>query len=345
MKIIWGDKYMSVLITGGLGYIGSHTSIELIETGYDVIIIDNLNNSSIDMIDRIEYLTGKKITAYFIDLLDSKSLHDVFQKHHIESVIHFAGYKSANESVTQPLKYYFNNVAGTINLCDIMRKYDVYNLIFSSSAAVYGAAEKLPLTEDAATNPLHPYGRTKLMCEEILKDVAASNSKWKIVLLRYFNPVGAHPSGRIGENPDGIPNNLMPYITRVAKGNLDHLNIYGADYPTKDGTGIRDYIHVTDLACGHTAALLHIHQIDGIDVFNLGTGRAYSVYEVIKTFEDTSGVIIPYKVTGKRPGDVAVSFADPSKANKRLAWYARKELVEMCVDAWRWESKSQLIRT
>ncbi|MFD1362332.1 UDP-glucose 4-epimerase GalE [Lentibacillus salinarum] len=332
---------MSILVTGGAGYIGSHTTVELLEQGYDVIVVD-MNNSSEDVINRIEKITGKSVTFFTIDLLDKEALEVVFENHSIDAVIHFAGFKAVGESVEKPLKYYQNNLLSTLNLCEVMDQYGVQNLIFSSSATVYGIPEKLPLTEDCSTNALNPYGRTKLMIEEILTDLSRANDKWKIANLRYFNPVGAHPSGLIGENPNGIPNNLMPYITKVAVGELDSLNVFGGDYPTGDGTGVRDYIHVVDLAKGHLKALEHIHFCDGVESFNLGTGRGYSVLEVVQSFEKASGVTIPYEIVERRPGDTATCYADPTKAHKQLCWKSEKDLNDMCKDAWKWESRKRV---
>lgn len=281
------------------------------------------------------------IISYAIDLLDEKALDQVFKRHAIEAVIHFAGFKAVGESVELPLKYYSNNLLSTLNLCKVMEKYKVHHLIFSSSATVYGIPKTLPITENDPLSTLNPYGRTKLMIEEILEDLVRSNEKWKIASLRYFNPVGAHPSGEIGEKPNGIPNNLMPYITQVANGQLKELSVYGGDYPTKDGTGVRDYIHVVDLAKGHLSALEKIDLIDGIDHFNLGTGRGYSVLEVIQTFEKVSEKEVPYKIVERRLGDAAECYADPTKAFNMLEWKAEKDLCAMCKDAWTWERKSK----
>lgn len=327
---------MAILVTGGAGYIGSHTAVELLKKNYDVILVDDFSNSSIDTISRMEKLTNKNIHFYNISLQDKLALEQVFVKHDINSIVHFAGYKSVNESVQNPLKYYTNNIISTLNLCELMDNYNVCKLIFSSSATVYGIQESLPITECSPTSVLNPYGRTKLMIEEILTDLAISNNKWKIVCLRYFNPVGAHPSGLIGEKPNETPNNLMPYIIQVAIGKLKELEIFGQDYPTIDGTGVRDYIHVVDLAIGHLKALSYIDYINGIDFFNLGTGKGYSVLEVIKTFEEANGTKIPYKFTDRRLGDVAISYADPTKALEKLNWKAKKDLLDMCKDAWRW---------
>lgn len=328
---------MSILITGGAGYIGSHTAIELIEENYDVIVVDNLCNSSIDSIHRIETITNKKVTFYKVDLLDKIKLKNVFKKHEINAVIHFAGYKAVEESVLEPLRYYENNIAGTINLCETMKEHNVNQLIFSSSATVYGFPEKFPITEESPTEAINPYGYTKLVCEDLIKDLSNSNPELKSTILRYFNPVGAHPSGRIGERPNGIPNNLMPYINQVATGELEYLKVYGDDYPTKDGTGIRDYIHVVDLAKGHIAALKNIQKVTGVEVFNLGTGIGYSVLEVINAFEKVTEKRITYKIVDKRTGDVAISFADTTKANKMLNWKAEKDLEDMCRDSFHWQ--------
>lgn len=332
---------MSILVTGGAGYIGSHTVVELLEKDYDVIVIDNLSNSSEEVVSRIELITNRSVTTYFFDLLEREKLEEVFRKHHIEAVIHFAGFKAVGESVEYPLKYYENNLLSTINLCQAMDKYQVYKMIFSSSATVYGVPEKLPITEDCTLNALNPYGKTKQMTEEMLMDLAYSNANWRIALLRYFNPVGAHPSGLIGENPKGIPDNLMPYITQVASGRLQALNVFGGDYPTKDGTGVRDYIHVVDLALGHIKALERIDQLDNVDVFNLGTGKGYSVLEIIKAFEKISGRKVAYNIVERREGDVATCFANSEKALKKLDWKTKYNLDDMCRDAWHWEkSKS-----
>jgi len=328
---------MEILVTGGIGYIGSHTVVELLEANYDVVIVDNLTNSSSEIIKRIRKITGKDIAFYNVNLLNKDSLSHVFNQHSIKSVIHFAGYKSVGESVNLPLKYYKNNLMGTINLCEVMRENDVYNLIFSSSATVYGTPERLPLDENCKTEALNPYGRTKLMSEEILLDLTQSNSRWKVALLRYFNPVGAHESGLIGENPNGTPNNLMPYISKVATGELRKLKVFGGDYPTEDGTGVRDYIHVVDLAKGHLKALEKIKHLNGAEIFNLGSGRGYSVLQIIKTFEKVTGVKIPFEIVERRPGDVAICYANPKKSNKTLGWAAEKELDEMCRDAFEWQ--------
>jgi len=331
---------MAILLTGGTGYIGSHTAVELLNKNYEVIIVDNLSNSSEDVINDIQEITGKRPTLYIVDLLEKDKLRTVFNKHNIQSVIHFAGLKAVGESAQIPLNYYMNNVTTTLILCEVMEEFNVHKLVFSSSATVYGIPDKLPITEEATTTALNPYGRTKLMCEKILLDIANSNEKWKIAMLRYFNPVGAHESGLIGEKPIGIPNNLMPYVTKVAIGELESLNIYGNDYPTSDGTGIRDYIHVSDLARGHISALNHINKIDSVDIFNLGTGQGYSVLEVVNEIEKVTGKNIAYEIKDRRVGDAAKSYADPSKANTILNWEAEKGLSEICEDIWNFVEKS-----
>lgn len=331
---------MAILVTGGAGYIGSHTCFELLQAGYQVIVIDNYSNSRPKSLQRVMELTGQRIQIYSIDLLDETGLETVFYENHIEAVIHFAGLKAVGESVAFPLSYYQTNIIGTISLCEMMRKYHVKNLVFSSSATVYGKPEQVPIKEDASLSAMNPYGRTKLMIEQILKDLYQSDASWSIALLRYFNPIGAHPSGKIGENPKGIPNNLMPYITQVAIGIRDELLIFGNDYPTHDGTGIRDYIHVVDLARGHVKALEKVLNTTGIEAYNLGTGEGYSVLELIAAFEAASGKRIPYKIVNRRPGDVAVSLADVSKAKRELNWIATKGIQEMCVDAWNWQTKN-----
>lgn len=328
---------MAILVTGGTGYIGSHTCVELLDAGYDVVVLDNLVNSKRTVIDRIEEITGKKVPFAAANLLHRDAVRRVFAEYPIDGVIHFAGLKAVGESVRQPLRYYHNNVTGTLVLCDVMQEFGVRRLVFSSSATVYGAQDKVPFVEDMPKQPVNPYGRTKAMIEDILTDLARADDRWSIALLRYFNPVGAHPSGRMGEDPNGIPNNLMPYITQVAIGKLKELSVFGGDYPTKDGTGVRDYIHVMDLAAGHVKALEWTAQHQGADAFNLGTGVGYSVLEVIQAFEKASGVKIPYRITERRPGDVAVSYADPTKAARVLGWRATRGLEEMCADAWRWQ--------
>jgi len=329
---------MSILVTGGAGYIGSHACVELLNEGYDIVVLDNLSNSKIASLDRIKEITGRDFTFYEVDLLDREGVQTVFRENKIEAVIHFAGLKAVGESVSIPLHYYHNNITGTLVLCDVMEEFGVYNMVFSSSATVYGTQEQVPLTEELPLQATNPYGRTKLMIEEILRDLYNSNSKWSIALLRYFNPIGAHPSGLIGEDPNGIPNNLVPYITQVAVGKLPELKVFGNDYATIDGTGVRDYIHVVDLAIGHLKALNKVLSGTGVHAYNLGTGSGYSVMEMIKAFEEVAGREIRYQVTNRRPGDIGVSYADPTKAKEELNWVAGKGLLEMCVDSWRWQS-------
>ncbi|TKH21911.1 UDP-glucose 4-epimerase GalE [Bacillus wiedmannii] len=328
---------MAILITGGAGYIGSHTCIELLSNNYKIIVVDNLSNSSIESLNRVKEITGKQFEFYKESVLNREKMNEIFLKNNIEAVIHFAGFKAVGESTTIPLTYYYNNIISTIVLCDVMQKHHVKKFIFSSSATVYGIPKTSPITEEFPLSVTNPYGQTKLMIEQIMRDVAKADDEWSIALLRYFNPFGAHKSGRIGEDPNGIPNNLMPYVTQVAVGKLKELNIFGNDYPTKDGTGVRDYIHVVDLAKGHVKALEKVLETKGIEAYNLGTGKGYSVLEMIKAFEEVSGKKIPYKVIGRRPGDVAVCFADVSKAKRELGWEAEYGLEEMCVDSWRWQ--------
>lgn len=333
---------MTILVTGGAGYIGSHTCVELLQNGHQVVVVDNLYNSKEESLKRVQRITGKNLEFYQVDLLDKIQLDAVFQKHPIDAVIHFGALKAVGESVQQPLRYYHNNLTGTINLCEVMSRHGVKNLVFSSSATVYGNAEP-PLKEDAPRNIqsiTNPYGRSKLITEEILRDLYISDITWNIILLRYFNPVGAHKSGLIGEDPSGIPNNLMPYVAQVAVGKLKELTVHGNNYPTPDGTGIRDYIHVVDLAIGHGKALNKLEEQPGVVAYNLGTGRGYSVFEVIKAFEKASGRKIAYKVGPRREGDLPTSFADPTKAQKELDWRATRGLDEMCEDAWRWQSQN-----
>ena len=329
--------HMSILITGGAGYIGSHTCVELLNTGYDVVVVDNYINSKPESLKRIKEITGKSLKFYNVDILNKEKLEEVFKENKIEAVIHFAGLKAVGESVEFPISYYHNNITGTLILCEIMKKHNVKKIVFSSSATVYGMNNKSPLTEDLPLSATNPYGWTKLMIEQILKDIYVSDKEWSVSLLRYFNPIGAHESGKIGEDPNGIPNNLMPYITQVAIGKIDKLNIFGNDYNTHDGTGVRDYIHVVDLAKGHLKALDKILDTNGINVYNLGTGIGYSVLDLVKSFERVTGVRIPYKITNRRPGDIAICYADPSKAYKELGWKAEKNLEDMCRDAWRWQ--------
>ena len=328
---------MAILVTGGAGYIGSHTCVELLKAGYEVIVIDNLVNSKEESITRIREITGKPLTFYKADLLDKQAINEIFKSKSIEAVMHFAGFKAVGESISFPLRYYHNNIAGTLTLLEIMQIHGVKKIVFSSSATVYGNPHTVPITEDFPLSTTNPYGQTKLIIEQILSDLYYSEPDWNIAILRYFNPIGAHPSGKIGEDPNGIPNNLVPYITQVAIGKLRVLNIFGSDYETPDGTGVRDYIHVVDLAAGHIKALQKLNENPGNVVYNLGTGKGYSVLEIINTFSKVTGKEIPYRFVERRPGDVAVSYADPSKANNELSWSAKYGLEEMCTDAWRWQ--------
>jgi len=331
---------MKVLVTGGAGYIGSHTCLELLQAGYEVVVVDNLCNSKVESLKRVQRIAGRSLSFCRVDLLDKAALDSVFRTHHIEAVLHFAGLKAVGESVQIPLRYYHNNVTGTLILCEVMKEFGVKTMVFSSSATVYGNPLEVPITEDFPVSPTNPYGRTKLMIEEILRDLHAADSGWQVALLRYFNPVGAHESGQIGEDPNGIPNNLFPFIAQVAVGKLKELQVFGNDYPTPDGTGVRDYIHVTDLARGHLRALEKLRTQPGLVTYNLGTGRGYSVLEAIAAFSRAAGTPIPHEIVGRRPGDVAVSYADPSLARRELSWQADKGLAEMCADAWRWQSKN-----
>ncbi|MBO6004756.1 MAG: UDP-glucose 4-epimerase GalE [Verrucomicrobia bacterium] len=327
-----------ILLTGGAGYIGSHTAVELLEAGYEVICVDNCYNSSPDALKRVEKITGKTVKFYQDDILDADAMHRIFAENKIDAVIHFAGLKAVGESVSIPLKYYHNNISGTVVLCEAMQKAGVKRIVFSSSATVYGLPKSLPIREDFPLSATNPYGRTKLMIEEILRDLAVSDPEWSISILRYFNPVGAHKSGQIGESPRGIPNNLMPYIAQVATGKLTKLRVFGNDYPTPDGTGVRDYIHVTDLALGHLAALKRALTKTGVDVYNLGTGNGYSVLQLLKAFEKAANKTIPYEIVERRPGDIAACYADASKAKAELGWQATRGVDEMCEDVWRWQS-------
>jgi len=331
---------MKILVTGGAGYIASHTNLELLEAGYDVVAVDNLSNSSSESIKRVEKLTGKKIKFYENDILDKEALTTIFGQEKIDAVIHFAGLKAVGESCKIPLQYYKNNVAGTVNLLEVMDKFNVKNLVFSSSATVYGDPKTVPITEDFPLSATNPYGRTKLMIEEILRDLYAADKEWNIAILRYFNPIGAHESGEIGEDPNGIPNNLVPYIAKVALGVLDKIYVFGNDYDTPDGTGIRDYIHVVDLALGHLKAIEKLTEKPGLVTYNLGTGRGYSVLEVIHNYEKACGKKLPYVITDRRPGDIAVSYADPTKANKELGWKAERDIEQMCRDSYNWQIKN-----
>lgn len=331
---------MAILVSGGMGYIGSHTTIELLNEGNKVIIVDNLYNSNIMVKDKIKEITGKEPKFYKIDLLNEDDVEVVFKENNIDAVIHFAALKAVGESVSMPLEYYNNNLTSTLVLLKLMKKYDVKNFVFSSSATVYGESEIIPIPENAPLSATNPYGRTKLMVEDILRDLYKADNSFNIAILRYFNPVGAHKSGLIGEDPKGIPNNLMPYITKVAVGELKELNIFGDDYDTVDGTGVRDYIHVVDLAKGHLKALEKLNENPGLVTYNLGTGKGYSVLELVKAFSEASGVEIPYKIVGRRPGDIATCYANPSKANRELNWVAEKGIKEICEDSWRWQSKN-----
>jgi UDP-glucose 4-epimerase len=331
---------MKIFVTGGAGYIGSHTCVELLNAGYEVIVADNLSNSKEEALKRVRELTGKDLVFHRVDLLDRTGLEEIFSTQKIEAVIHFAGLKAVGESVSVPLRYYENNVSGTVILCQVMQKYGVKNIVFSSSATVYGDPQRVPVLEDFPLSATNPYGRSKLMIEEILGDLYRSDPEWNIALLRYFNPVGAHPSGRIGEDPNGIPNNLVPYITQVAVGKLPYLKVFGNDYSTPDGTGVRDYIHVVDLARGHIQAVKKLENRIGIEAYNLGTGQGYSVLEVLHAFEKASGKTLPYEIAPRRPGDIAVTYADPGKAEQALGWKAELGIEEMCADAWRWQSSN-----
>lgn len=331
---------MNVLITGGAGYIGSHTCIELLNSGYGIVVMDNYSNSSPDVIGKIEAISGKTFPVYECDMLDYDGFEKIFKENKIDAVIHFAGLKAVGESVQKPLEYYHNNLTGTINLLNLMKKYGVRRFVFSSSATVYGMHNTAPFTEDMPLSTTNPYGTTKLMIEQILTDICHAEKDWKVALLRYFNPIGAHQSGLIGENPNGIPNNLMPYIMKVAIGKLPQLSVYGDDYPTPDGTGVRDYIHVCDLAVGHVKALEHIDSLEGARAFNLGTGKGSSVLDVVHAFERASGVKVPYKVTPRRAGDIATCYADCSRAKKELGWEAKYTLDDMCRDSWNFIKKN-----
>lgn len=330
----------TILVTGGAGYIGTHTVLQLLENDYDVIVLDNLSNSRREALDRVETLTGKSVTFYLGDLLDRERLEQIFLAHTIDAVIHFAGLKAVGESVSEPLRYYENNVVGTTVLLDVMDAFDVKRIVFSSSATVYGMPERTPIDESFPLSATNPYGRTKLMIEDILRDLAVADPSWSIALLRYFNPIGAHESGQIGEDPFDVPNNLMPYITQVAVGRLNELSVFGDDYDTSDGTGVRDYIHVVDLAEGHLKALDYVMDHTGAEAFNLGTGTGYSVLDLVKAFEAESGKAVPYKVASRRPGDIAVCFADPSKSKRVLGWEAKHDIRAMCRDAWNWQASN-----
>ncbi|GAA5172479.1 UDP-glucose 4-epimerase GalE [Viridibacterium curvum] len=328
-----------ILVTGGAGYIGSHTCVELLAAGHDVVVVDNLSNSKAESLRRVEEIAGRKLTAFHqIDLREREALAEVFRAHKIDAVIHFAALKAVGESVAQPLRYYDNNIAGTVALAEVMAAAGVKTLVFSSSATVYGDPASVPIREDFPTGPTNPYGRTKWMMEYVLSDLAAADKEWSIGLLRYFNPVGAHASGRIGEDPNGIPNNLMPFVTQVAVGKREKLSVFGGDYPTVDGTGVRDYIHVVDLAVGHVKAIERLAKSRGVLTVNLGTGCGYSVLQVVKAFEKASGRPVPYQIVDRRAGDIAECWADPAAAERELGWRATRGIDEMCADSWRWQS-------
>lgn len=332
---------MSILVTGGAGYIGSHTCIELLEAGHEVVVVDNLCNSSEESLKRVEKITGKKVKFYQEDLLNKEGIEKIFKQEKIDSVIHFAGLKAVGESVSKPLEYYHNNITGTLILCEVMREHNVKNIVFSSSATVYGSPKTVPIKEDFPLSVTNPYGRTKLMLEEILQDFVVADPEWNVILLRYFNPIGAHESGLIGENPKGIPNNLVPYITQVAVNKLECVGVFGDDYDTPDGTGVRDYIHVVDLAVGHVKAIEKLKKTKGgVVIYNLGTGNGYSVLDIIKSFEKASGKKIKYEIKPRRPGDIATCYADVTKAKDELGWEAKYDIARMCEDSWRWQSNN-----
>lgn len=329
---------MKILVTGGAGYIGSHTVVELQDSGYDVVVVDNLSNSCEKSLERVEKITGKKVPFYKADILDREALTKIFDKEKPDAVIHFAGLKAVGESVSKPWEYYENNIAGTLTLVDVMRKHGVKNIIFSSSATVYGDPAFIPITEECPKGQCtNPYGWTKSMLEQILSDIQKADNEWNIILLRYFNPIGAHKSGTIGENPNGIPNNLMPYVTQVAVGKRDHLTVFGDDYDTHDGTGVRDYIHVVDLARGHVKALKKVEEKAGLKIYNLGTGTGYSVLDIVKNFEEATGVKVPYEIGPRRPGDIATCYSSAKKAEEELGWKAEYGIKEMCADSWNWQ--------
>lgn len=333
---------MSILVTGGMGYIGSHTVIQLIESGYDVVILDNLSNSKIEVLDKIEALAGARPKFYQSDLLDKEATNKVFEENIIDAVIHFAGFKAVGESVEIPLDYYYNNVTGTIVLCEVMKNHGCKNIVFSSSATVYGMNNTAPFVETMPLSTTNPYGSTKLMCEMILNDICISDPTWSVCLLRYFNPIGAHPSGLIGEDPNGIPNNLLPYVAQVATGKLKQLSVFGNDYDTVDGTGVRDYIHVCDLASGHVAAIKYVIEHTGSEAINLGTGNGQSVLEVVAAFEKASNLKINYRIVDRRAGDIGTCYASTDKAKELLGWQAEKSLDDMCIDTWRFASHHYL---
>ena len=332
---------MAILVTGGAGYIGSHTCIELLEAGYEVVVCDNLCNSSEESLNRVEKITGKKVKFYHADIRNYNDMDYIFKTEKIDAVIHFAGLKAVGESVEKPMEYYDNNINGTLVLCDVMRKHNCKNIVFSSSATVYGDPHTVPIKEDFPLSVTNPYGRTKLMIEEILQDISVSDPEWKIILLRYFNPIGAHESGLIGEDPKGIPNNLLPYVAQVAIGRHEFVRVFGNDYNTPDGTGVRDYIHVVDLAKGHVCAIKKLEKTDEkVLIYNLGTGNGYSVLDVVHAFEKACGHEIPYKIMDRRAGDIATCYADPAKAKAELGWEAEFDIARMCADSWRWQSQN-----
>ena len=331
---------MHILVTGGAGFIGSHTCVQLLEAGYDVTVVDNLSNSCEEALCRVKKITGTDLKFYKTDMVDKEALEVVFKENKFDAVIHFAGLKAVGESVEKPLEYYHNNIFSTINLCELMSKYDCKKLVFSSSATVYGNPHTVPIREDFPLFCTNPYGRTKLMIEEILRDVVVADKVWAVALLRYFNPVGAHESGLIGEDPQGIPNNLMPYISQVAVGKRDYIHVFGNDYNTPDGTGVRDYIHVVDLADGHLCALRKIEQCSGVVTYNLGTGHGYSVLDMIQAFGKACGKELDYKIEARRPGDIDICFADPTKAKEEIGFEAKRNLEDMCADSWRWQQNN-----
>lgn len=330
---------MSILVTGGAGFIGSHTVVELLEKGEDIVILDNFSNSSSDVLEKIKQITNKNFKFYEVDLLDKENLEKVFVENNIESVIHFAGLKAVGESVVKPIEYYHNNITGTLVLLDLMKKYNCKKIVFSSSATVYGNPASLPIKEDFPLSTTNPYGSTKLIIEQILKDVCISDTEFSVAILRYFNPIGAHKSGLIGEVPNGIPNNIMPYILKVATGEYEELTVFGNNYDTPDGTGIRDYIHVVDLAQGHLKALDKIREENGVKIYNLGTGKGYSVLDLVNNFEKVNNIKVKYKIGARRPGDIGECYADPTKAKEELGWVATRGIEEMCKDAWRFVNK------
>lgn len=324
-----------ILVTGGAGFIGSHTCVELLNAGYEIAVIDNFCNSKPESLKRIKQITGKDFKFYEADLLDRDAVEKIFTENKIDAVIHFAGLKAVGESVAMPIEYYHNNIGSTLVLCDVMRKYGCKKIVFSSSATVYGSPKSVPISEDFPLSTTNPYGSTKLMIEQILRDLYASDNEWSIALLRYFNPIGAHESGLIGENPNGIPNNLVPYVALVALGKLDHLNVFGGDYNTKDGTGVRDFIHVVDLSLGHLKAVEKVMSTTGVDAYNLGTGNGYSVLEIVKAYEKACGRPIKYEIVDRRPGDIAECYANPEKSKKELGWEAKLGIEEMCASSWK----------